>query len=117
MRLLNQVRPIPKFIHFTSNEIMVRAFEGKDQAYIIDFDTEQVLQWPNLFQSLVSRHKPPSLIHVRITGIGESKQDLGIDLWMHHVKEGENVAGELFVIDALTSNDSSWGSLRVFLGL
>ncbi|KAF2313237.1 hypothetical protein GH714_009928 [Hevea brasiliensis] len=74
LRLLNQVSPIPKFIHFTANEILLRAFEGKDRVHIIDFDIKQGLQWPSLLQSLASRTNPPS--HVRITGIGESKQEL-----------------------------------------
>ncbi|CBI34712.3 unnamed protein product, partial [Vitis vinifera] len=60
LRLLNQVSPIPKFIHFTSNEILLRAFEGKDRVHIIDFDIKQGLQWPSLFQSLASRTNPPS---------------------------------------------------------
>ncbi|KAL0408338.1 UNVERIFIED_CONTAM: Scarecrow-like protein 28 [Sesamum radiatum] len=117
LRLLNQVSPVPKFIHFTSNEILLRAFEGKDRVHIIDFDIKQGLQWPSLFQSLASRTNPPS--HVRITGIGESKQELietgdrlagfaealnlpfefhpvvdrleDVRLWMLHVKEKETV--------------------------
>ncbi|KAK4400646.1 Scarecrow-like protein 28 [Sesamum angolense] len=83
LRLLNQVSPIPKFIHFTSNEILLRAFEGKDRVHIIDFDIKQGLQWPSLFQSLASRTHPPS--HVRITGIGESKQEL--------IETGDRLAG------------------------
>ncbi|KAL7150283.1 hypothetical protein ABFS83_05G101300 [Erythranthe nasuta] len=74
LRALNQVSPIPKFVHFTSNEILLRTFEGKDRVHIIDFDVKQGLQWPSLFQSLASRRNPPS--HVRITGVGESKQEL-----------------------------------------
>ncbi|KAK1408299.1 hypothetical protein QVD17_39951 [Tagetes erecta] len=118
LHLLNQSTPIPKFIHFTSNEILLRSFEGKDKLHIIDFDIKQGLQWPSFFQSLATRPNPPT--HVRITGIGESKQDLletgarlssfaqslnlafefhpvvdrleDVRLWMLHVKEGETVA-------------------------
>ncbi|WCJ26178.1 GRAS family transcription factor [Euphorbia peplus] len=143
LRLLNQVSPIPKFIHFTSNEIMLRAFEGKDRVHIIDFDIKQGLQWPSLFQSLASRNNPPS--HVRITGIGESKQELNetgdrlagfaealnlpfefhpvvdrledVRLWMLHVKEGETVAVNSIFQMHKTLYDGTGGALRDFLGL
>ncbi|XP_059276095.1 scarecrow-like protein 28 [Lycium ferocissimum] len=143
LRLLNQVSPIPRFIHFTSNEILLRAFEGKDRVHIIDFDIKQGLQWPSLFQSLASRPNPPS--HVRITGIGESKQDLvetgdrlsefaealnlafefhpvvdrleDVRLWMLHVKEGESVAVNCVLQMHRLLYDSSGGILRDFLGL
>ncbi|TKY55344.1 Scarecrow protein 28 [Spatholobus suberectus] len=142
-RLLNQVTPIPKFLHFTSNEMLLRAFEGKDRVHIIDFDIKQGLQWPSLFQSLASRANPPS--HVRITGIGESKQDLNetgdrlagfaealnlpfefhpvvdrledVRLWMLHVKEHETVAVNCVLQLHKTLYDGSGGALRDFLGL
>ncbi|KAM1158893.1 hypothetical protein ACFX19_032692 [Malus domestica] len=143
LRLLNQVSPIPKFVHFTSNEILLRAFEGKDRVHIIDFDIKQGLQWPSLFQSLVSRTNPPS--HVRITGIGESKQELNetgdrlagfagalnlpfefhpvvdrledVRLWMLHVKEHESVAVNCVFQLHKTLYDTTGGALRDFLGL
>lgn len=143
LRLFNQISPIPKFIHFTSNEIILRAFEGKDKVHIIDFDVKQGLQWPSLFQSLAMRDNPPS--HVRITGIGESKQDLietgdrlaafaealnlpfkfhpvvdrleDVRLWMLHVKERETVAINcIFQLHKLLY-DGNGGALRDFLGL
>ncbi|XP_050229643.1 scarecrow-like protein 28 [Mercurialis annua] len=142
-RLLNQVTPIPKFIHFTENEMLLRAFEGKDKVHIIDFDIKQGLQWPGLFQSLASRTNPPS--HVRITGIGDSKQELNdtgdrlagfaealnlpfefhpvvdrledVRLWMLHVKEGESVAVNCVFQMHKTLYDTSGGALRDFLGL
>ncbi|KAH9317275.1 hypothetical protein KI387_019044 [Taxus chinensis] len=117
-QLLNHISPIPKFFHFTANEIILKAFEDKDRVHIIDFDVKQGLQWPSLFQSLASRPRPPS--HVRITGIGGSKEDLqdtgvrlagfaealnlpfefhavvdkleDVRLWMLHVKEKETLA-------------------------
>ncbi|PKA61641.1 Scarecrow-like protein 28 [Apostasia shenzhenica] len=117
-RLLNNFSPIPKFIHFTLNERLLRAFEGKDRVHIIDLDIKQGLQWPGFFHSLASRPEPPT--HVRITGIGQSKQELqatgarlagiagnlnlpfefhwvvdrleDVRLWMLHVKEREFVA-------------------------
>ncbi|XP_027336366.1 scarecrow-like protein 28 [Abrus precatorius] len=143
LRLLNQVTPIPKFLHFTSNEMLLRAFEGKDKVHIIDFDIKQGLQWPSLFQSLASRTNPPS--HVRITGIGESKQELNetgdrlagfaealnlpfefhpvvdrledVRLWMLHVKEHESVAVNCVLQLHKTLYDGSGGALRDFLGL
>jgi hypothetical protein len=143
LRLLNQVSPIPKFIHFTANEMLLRAFEGKDRVHIIDFDIRQGLQWPSLFQSLASRTNPPS--HVRITGIGESKQELNetgdrlagfaealnlpfefhpvvdrledVRLWMLHVKERECVAINCVFQMHKTLYDGSGGALRDFLGL
>ncbi|XP_011029197.1 PREDICTED: scarecrow-like protein 28 [Populus euphratica] len=143
LRLLNQVSPIPKFIHFTANEMLLRAFEGKDRVHIIDFDIKQGLQWPSLFQSLASRTNPPS--HVRITGIGESKQELNetgdrltgfaealnlpfefhpvvdrledVRLWMLHVKERECVAINCVFQMHKTLYDGSGGALRDFLGL
>ncbi|XP_015896272.3 scarecrow-like protein 28 [Ziziphus jujuba] len=143
LRLLNQVSPILKFLHFTSNEILLRAFEGKDRVHIIDFDIKQGLQWPSLFQSLASRTNPPS--HVRITGIGESKQELNetgdrlagfaealnlpfefhpvvdrledVRLWMLHVKEHESVAVNCVFQLHKTLYDGNGGSLRDFLGL
>lgn len=143
LRILNQVSPIPKFVHFTSNEILLRAFEGKDRVHIIDFDIKQGLQWPGLFQSLASRANPPS--HVRITGIGDSKQDLietgerlssfakalnlpfefhlvvdrleDVRLWMLHVKEGESVAVNCIFQLHKILYDPSGGVIRDFLGL
>lgn len=143
LRLLNQVSPIPKFLHFTSNEILLRAFEGKDRVHIIDFDIKQGLQWPSLFQSLASRTNPPT--HVRITGIGESKQELNetgdrlagfaqslnlpfefhpvvdrledVRLWMLHVKEHESVAVNCISQLHKTLYDGTGGALRDFLGL
>lgn len=143
LRLLNQVTPIPKFIHFTSNEILLKAFEGKDRVHIIDFDLRQGLQWPSLFQSLASRTHPPS--HVRITGIGESKQELietgdrlagfaeafnlpfefhpvvdrleDVRLWMLHVKERETVAVNCVLQLHKMLYDGTGATLRDFLRL
>ncbi|KAL2517033.1 Scarecrow-like protein 28 [Abeliophyllum distichum] len=143
LRLLSQVSPIPKFIHFTSNEILLRAFEGKDRVHIIDFDIKQGMQWPSLFQSLASRTSPPS--HVRITGIGKSKQELietgdrlsgfaavlnlpfvfhpvidgleDVRLWMLHIKENESVAVNCICQMHKMLYDSTGGMLRDFLSL
>ncbi|GAV68911.1 GRAS domain-containing protein [Cephalotus follicularis] len=143
LRLFNQVSPIPKFVHFTANEILLRAFEGKDRVHIIDFDIKQGLQWPSFFQSLASRNNPPS--NVRITGIGESKQQLNetgdrlagfaealnlpfefhpvvdrledVRLWMLHVKEREGVAVNCIFQLHKMLYDANGGALRDFFGL
>lgn len=117
--LLNHVVPYTKFAHFTANDIILQAFDGVDRVHVIDFDVKQGLQWPALFQSLAAREcGPPS--HIRITGIGDCKEDLletgdrlaefaeefnipfafhvvidrleDVRLWMLHVKENEAVA-------------------------
>lgn len=117
--LLNHVVPYTKFAHFTANDIILQAFDGADRVHVIDFDVKQGLQWPALFQSLAAREcGPPS--HIRITGIGDCKEDLletgdrlaefaeefnipfafhvvidrleDVRLWMLHVKENEAVA-------------------------
>ncbi|KAJ3672468.1 hypothetical protein LUZ60_007189 [Juncus effusus] len=147
LRLLNTVSPIPKFLHFTINARLVRAFEGKDRVHIIDFDIKQGLQWPALLESLASRPDPPS--HVRITGIGESRQELqetgtrlarlaqerglqfefhpvvdrleDVRLWMLHVKRDECVAVNcVFVMHRMLSTGTGTGTgaaLGDFLGL
>ncbi|KAL1830435.1 hypothetical protein ACET3Z_000086 [Daucus carota] len=143
LRFLNQISPIPQFIHFTANEILLRGFEGKDMIHIIDFDIKQGLQWPSFLQSLACRKNCPR--HVRISGIGESKQDLmetgerlagfaealglpfkfhpvvdrleDVRLWMLHVKEGECVAVNCILQLHKMQDDGSEGVLRNFLGL
>ncbi|KAL1190101.1 Scarecrow-like protein 28 [Cardamine amara subsp. amara] len=143
LRFLNQVTPIPKFIHFTANEMLLRAFEGKERVHIIDFDIKQGLQWPSFFQSLASRSNPPH--HIRITGIGESKLELNetgdrlhgfaeamnlqfefhpvvdrledVRLWMLHVKEGESVAVNCVMQMHKTLYDGTGAAIRDFLGL
>lgn len=118
LRVLDCTTPIPKFLRFTVNEMLSKAFEGQDRVHIIDFDIKQGVQWPSLLQSLASRRHPPT--HVRITGIGESRQELAdtglrlsrlaeslglafefhavvdrvedVRLWMLHVKREECVA-------------------------
>ncbi|KAF8081000.1 hypothetical protein N665_0910s0003 [Sinapis alba] len=143
LRFLNQVTPIPKFIHYTANEMLLRAFEGKERVHIIDFDIKQGLQWPSFFQSLASRPNPPR--HVRITGVGESKHELNetgdrlhgfaeamslqfefhpvvdrledVRLWMLHVKEGEAVAVNCVLQMHKTLYDGTGAAVRDFVGL
>uniref|UniRef100_A0A6N2KS23 Uncharacterized protein n=1 Tax=Salix viminalis TaxID=40686 RepID=A0A6N2KS23_SALVM len=107
----------------------------------VDDDSGTALRLLN--QSLASRTNPPS--HVRITGIGESKQELNetgdrlagfaealnlpfefhpvvdrledVRLWMLHVKERECVAINCVFQMHKTLHDGSGGALRDFLGL
>ncbi|OAY73107.1 Scarecrow-like protein 28 [Ananas comosus] len=143
LRLLNHVSPIPKFLHFTCNERLLRAFEGKERVHIVDFDIKQGLQWPSLFQSLASRPQPPA--HVRITGVGECRQELlntgvrlsrfaealnlpfefhavtdrleDVRLWMLHVKRDECVAVNCMLVMHKLLYDETGSALMDFLGL
>nr|CAD1830270.1 unnamed protein product [Ananas comosus var. bracteatus] len=143
LRLLNHVSPIPKFLHFTCNERLLRAFEGKERVHIVDFDIKQGLQWPSLFQSLASRPQPPA--HVRITGVGECRQELlntgvrlsrfaealnlpfefhavtdrleDVRLWMLHVKRDECVAVNCVLVMHRLLYDETGSALMDFLGL
>ncbi|XP_020114729.1 scarecrow-like protein 28 [Ananas comosus] len=143
LRLFNYVSPIPKFLHFTLNERLLQAFDGKERVHVIDFDIKDGLQWPSLLQSLASRPNPPS--HVRITGIGkyrENLQDAGVRLarfaealnlpfkfhavverlddvrlWMLHVKRDECIAVNCVLVMHKLLSDVSGSALRRFLEL
>ncbi|PAN26063.1 hypothetical protein PAHAL_4G344500 [Panicum hallii] len=143
LRILNAITPIPRFLHFTLNERMLRAFDGHDRVHVIDFDIKQGLQWPGLLQSLATRAIPPA--HVRITGVGESRQELqetgarlgrvaaalglafefhavvdrleDVRLWMLHVKRGECVAVNCVLTAHRLLRDDTGAALADFLGL
>ncbi|CAL9164266.1 unnamed protein product [Musa hybrid cultivar] len=143
LRLLNCVTPVLKFLHFTMNERLLKAFEGRDRVHIIDLDIKQGLQWPSLLQSLASRPSPPS--HLRITGVGESRQDLqdtgaalarlaeslnlpfefhavadrleDVRLWMLHVKREECVAVNCVLTMHKALSDESGKAFMDLLGL
>ncbi|KAF7106144.1 hypothetical protein CFC21_106898 [Triticum aestivum] len=144
LRVLNSVTPIPRFLHFTLNERLLRAFDGHDRVHIIDFDIKQGLQWPSLLQSLATRTPQPPA-HVRITGVGSSRQELqdtgarlahvaaglglafefhavvdrleDVRLWMLHVKRGERVAVNCVLAAHRLLRDETGGALSDFLGL
>lgn len=144
LRVLNAATPIPRFLHFTLNERLLRAFEGHDRVHVIDFDIKQGLQWPGLLQSLAARSIPPS--HVRVTGVGESRQELAetgarlghvaatlglpfefhavvedriedVRLWMLHVKRGERVAVNCVLAAHRLLRDATGAALADFLSL
>ncbi|XP_062227907.1 protein DWARF AND LOW-TILLERING-like [Phragmites australis] len=143
LRILNAITPIPRFLHFTLNERLLRAFDGHDRVHVIDFDIKQGLQWPGLLQSLAARANPPA--HVRITGVGESRQELqetggrlghlaaalglafefhavvdrleDVRLWMLHVKRGECIAVNCVLAAHRLLRDETGAALADFLGL
>ncbi|KAL5213152.1 hypothetical protein ABZP36_023999 [Zizania latifolia] len=143
LRILNAITPIPRFLHFTLNERLLRTFEGHERVHVIDFDIKQGLQWPGLLQSLAARPVPP--VHVRITGVGESRQELqetgarlarvaamlglafefhavvdrleDVRLWMLHVKRGECVAVNCVLTIHRLLHDETGAALADFLGL
>ncbi|CAD5190881.1 unnamed protein product [Musa acuminata subsp. malaccensis] len=143
LQLLDLISPIPKFLHFTLNEMLLKAFEGRDRVHVIDLDIKQGLQWPSLLQSLASRPRPPS--HVRITGVGESRPDLhatgvrlariaeslhlpfefhpvvdrfeDLRLWMLHVKREECVAVSCSLMMHRALHDESGKAFMDLLGL
>ncbi|KQK19660.1 protein DWARF AND LOW-TILLERING [Brachypodium distachyon] len=143
LRVLNSVTPIPRFLHFTLNERLLREFDGHDRVHVIDFDIKQGLQWPSLLQSLAARRPDPPA-HVRITGVGPSKLELqetgarlsavaaslglafefhavvelrleDVRLWMLHVKRGERVAVNCVLAAHRLLRDG--GAMAAFLSL
>ena len=65
--------PYLKFAHFTANQAILEAFEGKKRVHVIDFSMKQGMQWPALMQALALRPGgPPSF---RLTGIGPPSTD------------------------------------------
>ncbi|KAF9686827.1 hypothetical protein SADUNF_Sadunf02G0030200 [Salix dunnii] len=69
-QVFNNVSPFIKFAHFTSNQAILEAFQGRDSVHIIDLDIMQGLQWPALFHILATRIEGPP--QIRMTGMGSS---------------------------------------------
>ncbi|CAL9249023.1 unnamed protein product [Arabidopsis halleri] len=65
--------PYLKFAHFTANQAILEAFEGKKRVHVIDFSMNQGLQWPALMQALALREGGPPTF--RLTGIGPPAPD------------------------------------------
>lgn len=68
----NNISPLVKFAHFTSNQAILEAFHRQHCVHIVDLDVMQGLQWPALFHILATRMEGPP--HVRMTGFGASAE-------------------------------------------
>lgn len=69
----NSMSPLVKFSHFTANQAIFEAVDGKESVHIVDLDIMQGLQWPGLFQILASRPTNVKMIKCfKITGVGPS---------------------------------------------
>ena len=65
--------PYLKFAHFTANQAILEAFNGKKKVHVIDFSMKQGMQWPALMQALALRPEGPPVF--RLTGIGPPAPD------------------------------------------
>lgn len=65
--------PYLKFAHFTANQAILEAFQGKKSVHVIDFSMNQGMQWPALMQALALRPGGPPAF--RLTGIGPPAPD------------------------------------------
>ncbi|KDP38079.1 hypothetical protein JCGZ_04722 [Jatropha curcas] len=65
--------PYLKFAHFTANQAILEAFEGKKRVHVIDFSMNEGMQWPALLQALALRPGGPPAF--RLTGIGPPSHD------------------------------------------
>ncbi|KAJ0240503.1 DELLA protein RGA [Hirschfeldia incana] len=109
--------PYLKFAHFTANQAILEAFEGKKKVHVIDFSMSQGLQWPALMQALALREGgPPSF---RLTGIGPPAADNSDHLHevgckLAQLAEAIHVEFEYrgFVANSLADLDASMLELR-----
>ncbi|GAV63439.1 LOW QUALITY PROTEIN: GRAS domain-containing protein, partial [Cephalotus follicularis] len=68
-----EIFPYLKFAHFTANQAILEAFEGRKRVHVIDFSMNQWMQWPTLMQALALRPGGPPAF--RLTGIGPPARD------------------------------------------
>ncbi|XP_021293090.1 DELLA protein GAIP-B-like [Herrania umbratica] len=109
--------PYLKFAHFTANQAILEAFEGKKRVHVIDFSMNQGMQWPALMQALALRVGGPPTF--RLTGIGPPSHDNSDHLqevgWkLAQLAETIHVEFEYrgFVANSLADLDASMLDLR-----
>ncbi|WVZ23858.1 hypothetical protein V8G54_002402 [Vigna mungo] len=109
--------PYTKFAHFTANQAILEAFQGKSRVHVIDFGINQGMQWPALLQALALRPGGPPAF--RLTGIGPPAADNSDQLqevgWkLAQLAETIHVRFEYrgFVANSLADLDASMLDLR-----
>lgn len=109
--------PYLKFAHFTANQAILEAFEGKKRVHVIDFSMNRGMQWPALIQALALRPNGPPAF--RLTGIGPPAPDNSDYLqevgWkLAELAEAIHVEFEYrgFVANSLADLDASMLELR-----
>ncbi|TKY59798.1 DELLA protein RGA2 [Spatholobus suberectus] len=109
--------PYLKFAHFTANQAILEAFQGKSRVHVIDFGISQGMQWPALMQALALRPGGPPAF--RLTAIGPPAADNSDHLqevgWkLAQFAETINVQFEYrgFVANSLADLDASMLELR-----